>query len=70
MRQKSIATAESAFDRHDSASVIGDPLVNAMLGWNSGSLFWNASMLVNVPIGNYRENHIAQRCIARGPNKF
>lgn len=48
-----------SFDRHDSASVIGDPLVNAMLGWNSGSLFWNASMLVNVPIGNYRENHIA-----------
>jgi len=37
----------------------GDPLVSAMLGWNSGPFHWNTTAMVNVPVGHYRKGSMA-----------
>lgn len=40
-------------------TTLGDPIVGAMLGWKSGNLHWNSTAMVNVPVGNYRKNSMA-----------
>jgi hypothetical protein len=45
--------------RSDSALVVGDPLVTAIWGWTSGDTHIAASTLINIPIGNYREDRLA-----------
>lgn len=45
--------------RHDSALVVGDPILLASLGWQSGNFHAALSGMVNVPVGNYREGELA-----------
>ena len=51
--------------RSDSAVIIGDPLVTAALGWSEGNYHWQASTFVNIPIGNYREDELANLAFHR-----
>lgn len=44
---------------HDSAFVVGDPIVSASLGWKFGKLHVAASSFVNIPVGHYREGQLA-----------
>ena len=51
--------------RSDSAFVVGDPLVTAIWGWKSGKTHIAASTLVNIPIGDYREDQLANLAFHR-----
>jgi hypothetical protein len=52
--------------RKDDAFIIGDPLVLAELGWNVGGNSHVAlSTMVNVPIGEYREDQLANLAFHR-----
>jgi hypothetical protein len=52
--------------RQDSAFVIGDPIVTAELGWNlPGDSHVALSTLVNVPVGMYREDQLANLAFHR-----
>ncbi|HEX7857128.1 MAG TPA: transporter [Sphingobium sp.] len=44
---------------HDSALVVGDPLVTAEMGWKSGKIHVAFSGLLNIPVGEYREHQLA-----------
>ncbi|MGO7845172.1 transporter, partial [Rhizobium johnstonii] len=33
---------------------VGDPVLGALLGWESGNFHWQTGLLVNVPIGDYQ----------------
>lgn len=44
---------------HGSVTTLGDPIAGATLGWNSGSLHWSSSAMVNIPVGHYRKNSMA-----------
>jgi hypothetical protein len=46
-------------DLHSSITTIGDPFVVAAIGWHAGNLHWTAGVGVNVPVGDYHENQIA-----------
>lgn len=49
----------------DKALTVGDPIVTAMLGWTSGKWHLQASTMVNVPIGDYREDELANLAFHR-----
>lgn len=52
--------------RQDSAFVIGDPIVTAELGWGlGGDSHLALSTMVNVPIGMYREDQLANLAFHR-----
>lgn len=52
--------------REDDAFVIGDPVINAQLGWNVGGNSHVAlSTMINVPIGMYREDQLANLAFHR-----
>jgi hypothetical protein len=51
--------------RRDSALVMADPLVNAELGWKSGKTHFALSGFVNVPIGFYRKDQLANLAFHR-----
>ena len=53
------------FGRSDSQTVMGDPLVTAMWGWKSGDLHIQASTFVNIPIGQYRHDKLANLAFHR-----
>ncbi|HEY6814835.1 MAG TPA: transporter [Croceibacterium sp.] len=56
----------SGVSREDSAFVIGDPIVTAELGWNVGGNSHVAlSTMINVPIGQYREDQLANLAFHR-----
>jgi len=46
-------------DLRDSAWQFGDPVLSATLGWHSGNFHWNVTGLLNVPIGAYDEDALA-----------
>lgn len=46
-------------DTSDHTTRIGDPTIGASLGWNHDKWHWNVAGLVNVPIGDYRRNQLA-----------
>ncbi len=49
-----------SISRTDAAFIIGDPIVTAALGWNvGGNLHLATTATVNVPIGTYREDKLA-----------
>jgi hypothetical protein len=50
---------------HDSTLVVGDPIATASLGWKFGKTHVTASTMVNVPIGNYDENKLADLAFHR-----
>ena len=49
----------------DSKLVIGDPIATAALGWKHGDLHIQASTIVNIPIGQYREGQLANLAFHR-----
>lgn len=44
---------------HDSALVVGDPVATAVLGWKSGKFHAQVAGTVNIPIGAYRKDQLA-----------
>lgn len=50
---------------NDSAMVVGDPLLTAMWGWKTGDFHIAASTLINIPIGTYREDRLANLAFHR-----
>jgi hypothetical protein len=57
---------QSSLARQDSATVVGDPIFTAMLGWEAAESFHvQAATMVNVPIGNYREGELANLAFHR-----
>jgi hypothetical protein len=55
-----------ALSRQDDAFIVGDPIVTASLGWNLGGNSHVAlSTMVNVPIGMYREDRLANLAFHR-----
>ncbi|CAN7298089.1 transporter [Phenylobacterium sp. LjRoot164] len=51
--------------KSDSAFVMGDPLLTAIWGWKSGKTHIAASTLINVPIGQYRKDKLANLAFHR-----
>lgn len=49
----------------DKATVVGDPVFSAMLGWHAGKFHWNATVLVNAPAGDYRNGELANLAFHR-----
>lgn len=49
----------------DSATVIGDPIVTAALGWKKGDVHFQLATMLNVPIGDYREDELANLAFHR-----
>jgi len=49
----------------DSAFTVGDPVLSGMLGWQAGKLHVQASTMVSLPIGNYREGELANLALHR-----
>lgn len=56
---------EFSVSRRDSDIIVGDPVFTAALGWKTGKTSIQASTLVNVPVGNYRENQLANLAFHR-----
>jgi hypothetical protein len=46
------------FDINDDTTNLGDPLLNALIGWHEGKWHWNLSTLLNVPIGPWDRDSI------------
>ena len=44
------------FHLDDSTTDLGDPLVNALIGWHEGNWHWNIGTLVNIPIGPWSKD--------------
>jgi hypothetical protein len=44
---------------NDHAIDFGDPLVSAMVGWDSGNWHWNVSGTLNIPLGAYNKTDLA-----------
>jgi hypothetical protein len=49
----------------DSAFVVGDPIATAMLGWKTGDLHVQVATMLNVPIGDYRKDELANLAFHR-----
>jgi hypothetical protein len=49
----------------DSALVVGDPIGTVALGWAIGRLHIEGSVLVNVPVGDYRQGELANLAFHR-----
>lgn len=49
----------------DKATVVGDPVFSAMLGWHAEKFHWNATVLVNAPAGDYRDGQLANLAFHR-----
>jgi hypothetical protein len=47
------------FNRTDSSTEFGDPVLNALIGWHQGNWHWNVGILVNVPIGPWSNSSIS-----------
>ena len=47
------------FEIDDDTTSIGDPLATAQIGWHQGNWHWNFTGLLNIPIGQYSENNLA-----------
>ncbi|MDQ0322223.1 hypothetical protein QO002_004429 [Pararhizobium capsulatum DSM 1112] len=43
----------------DTVLTVGDPLVSAFLGWESGNFHYQVGTMVNVPIGDYQDGEIS-----------
>lgn len=44
---------------NDSITAVGDPILGSFIGWHSGNFHWQTGVVVNVPVGQYNENSIA-----------
>jgi len=51
-------TKGAMFSLDDDTLNFGDPVLQAVLGWNSGNWHWNVNGLLNVPIGAYDKKNL------------
>ncbi|MFC0220429.1 transporter [Pseudochelatococcus lubricantis] len=49
----------------DKATVFGDPVATASLGWHAGKFHWNIAGMLNVPVGDYRDGQLANLAFHR-----
>lgn len=49
----------------DSTFRVGDPVFSGMLGWNNGNYHFQVGAMVNVPVGDYREDRLANLALHR-----
>jgi hypothetical protein len=56
--------------RGDSAFVLGDPVLLASLGWRRGNTHAEFSDMLNLPIGQYRKDALANLAFHRWANDF
>lgn len=49
----------------DTATMVGDPVLSATLGWHSGKFHWSTTALVNAPAGDYRDGQLANLAFHR-----
>ncbi len=54
----------------DSTLTVGDPLMTASLGWTWDRLHVTASSFVNIPVGHYREDQLANIAFHRWAGDF
>lgn len=54
-----VVAAGDTLALNDDTFTLGDPLLTAMLGWNEGNWHWNVAGLLNIPIGAYSVQNIA-----------
>ncbi|WP_455296632.1 SphA family protein [Brucella pituitosa] len=45
--------------RQEDRFSFGDPVVSGMIGWNSGNWHWQTGVMVNVPIGDYKDGSLS-----------
>ena len=57
--------AERHFDFDQSTTDLGDPALNALIGWHEGNWHWNLNALLNVPIGPWSNSSITNLSIHR-----
>lgn len=43
----------------DDESAFGDPLVTGLIGWHDGNWHWNLATFVNIPVGEYDQDRLA-----------
>lgn len=55
----------SHFALEDSATRLGDPVLNAVIGWHQGHWHWNLSALLNVPIGPWERRSLSNIALHR-----
>lgn len=55
----------SRFSLGEESIEIGDPALMPMLGWHSGNWHWNMTGLLNIPVGQYDKNDIANMGVNR-----
>lgn len=48
-----------ATNQEDDVTSIGDPVLNAALGWHSGMNHWNTYVAMWIPVGDYEQGRIA-----------
>ena len=53
------------FDFQDSTTNLGDPVLNALIGWHEGSWHWTVGALLNVPVGPWDTESISNISIHR-----
>lgn len=49
----------SHFEIVDSTTDLGDPLLNALIGWHQGNWHWNVGALLNIPVGPWDTSSIS-----------
>jgi len=50
---------QGRFSFSDDTVAVGDPVPMVQLGWNQGNLHWNLTGLLNVPVGEYGKDDLA-----------
>lgn len=53
-----VLSANRHFDIDDNSVDLGDPLLNALIGWHEGNWHWSLGALLNVPIGPWDSDSI------------
>lgn len=53
-----VLQAGDRFNFKDSTTNLGDPVLNALIGWHEGNWHWNFSALLNVPIGPWDRDSV------------
>jgi hypothetical protein len=57
--------ADRHFNFDQSTTDLGDPALNALIGWHEGNWHWNLNALLNVPIGPWSNSSITNIAIHR-----
>ncbi|SFU23371.1 transporter [Mesorhizobium sp. YR577] len=48
-----------SFSRSEDRFSFGDPVAAAMVGWHSGNWHWQTGVMVNIPIGDYKDGSLS-----------